>query len=262
MPSLKLWAFQKTESNTIKTVVYADATSFSSKEQFHSKWNMLYPWGAEHNGSAKMFPENVNVKNGVLTIKSEYNQGADDGTSKHNPYLKINFRSGAVHLKEQIVVNDSLPYWEISADFKAPIAYGSWPAFWITGANSWPPEIDILEFKGNTTCLQNTVTGPDWRNTIWTTETTTVTDAHTKWHNYKLIIKKIDSINTEVLMFIDDELKSKEVKDFTNKPFWLIINMQMEGASGRTNENAIVKKEPQYFYTKNIYVAGKTKIKP
>lgn len=32
-----------------------------------------------------------------------------------------------------------------SADIKLPTGRALWPAFWLTGENSWPPEIDILE---------------------------------------------------------------------------------------------------------------------
>ncbi|WNH10611.1 hypothetical protein [Thalassobellus suaedae] len=67
---------------------------------------------------------------------------------------------------------------------------------------------------------------------------------------------RLDDVNLLVKMYIDGQLKSKEIKDFTNKPFWLIINMQMEGASGTTNDNSIIRSTPQYFQAKNIYVAA------
>lgn len=31
----------------------------------------------------------------------------------------------------------------------ASVLKGTWPAAWLTGAKSWPPEIDLAEWKGN-----------------------------------------------------------------------------------------------------------------
>ncbi|MFV0564884.1 MAG: hypothetical protein ACK5NB_03520 [Flavobacteriaceae bacterium] len=245
-----------TAQKTNTSIVYLDSTSFNNQKTFETNWNMFYPWGTDHNGTAKMYPENVKVKNGVLKITAKWLKGKDEGKSKSDPHLPIAFSSGAIHLKKQIKVTEALPYWEISGDFKAPTAYASWPAFWITGTESWPPEIDMLEFKGNDTCWQNTVTGKDWKNTIWTTEKTVVNDAATVWHNYKVTLHCIDEKNTQIKMYIDNELKSSEMKDFTNKLFWLIINMQMEGASGTSGENSMVRKKASKFFAKNVYVAA------
>ncbi|MCH4551114.1 LamG domain-containing protein [Aestuariibaculum lutulentum] len=245
-------------TDTIKPIVYLDSTSFKDDKTFKDNWNMFYPWGTDHNGTARMFPENVKLKTGgILEITANWNKGKDEGKSTADPHLPIAFHSGAIHLKKQITVSQQLPYWEISGDFQAPTLFGSWPAFWITGAKSWPPEIDMLEFKGNTFCWQNTVTGKDWKNTIWTTEKTDVLDAETVWHHYKVTMQYVDEENTRVKMYIDNILQSEEIKDFTNKPFWLIINLQMEGASGQTDDKAIIKKQSTKFRAKNVYVAAK-----
>lgn len=240
-----------------KPIVYLDSTSFDNKEKFEAKWNMLYPWGSDHNGSARMFAENVTLQNdGVLQIKSEWINWAWEGYSTAEPKLRITFHSGAIHAKDQIKVTSELPYWEISGDFKAPITACSWPAFWITGAWSWPPEVDILEFKGNSNTWQNTVTGPAWNQTVWTSVPTSIPDATTTWHNYKLTMEKVSSTDVVVKMYIDGSLKTTATKDYVGKPFWLIMNMQMEGASGTTTDNSVVRTTPQYFLGRNIYVAA------
>ena len=240
-----------------KPIVYVDATSFSSQEKFQEHWNMYYPWGTDHNGTARMYAENIKIGNdSILTITSKHIHNQTEGNSTADPHLKIAFHSGAIHAKQQIKVTERLPYWEVSGDFKTPTTPSSWPAFWLTGVHSWPPEIDILEFKGNGINWMNTVTGLSWDKTIWTTEKTNVEDATTKWHNYKLVLERVDQQNTRVKMYLDGALKTAEVKDFTGKSFWLIINMQMEGASGFTNDDAIARKVPQVFQAKNIYVAA------
>lgn len=243
-----------------KPIVYLDSTSFNSKEKFEAKWNMLYPWGSDHNGSARMFAENVSLQTGgVLQIKSEWTNWNWEGYSTAEPKLRITFHSGAIHAKDQIKVTSELPYWEISGDFKAPITPSSWPAFWITGVSSWPPEVDILEFKGTSSTLQNTVTGPAWNQTVWTSVLTSIPDAATTWHNYKLTMEKVSNTDVLVKMYIDGSLKTSATKDYVGKPFWLIMNMQMEGASGTTNDNSVVRTIPQYFQGRNVYVAATPK---
>lgn len=244
-----------------ETIVYLDGTSFNNQTKFDEKWNMLYPWGSDHNGSARMFKENVNLTaNGVMEINSNWINWNWEGYSGAEPKLRITFHSGAVHSKQQIKVTPELPYWEISGDFQAPTVFGSWPAFWITGVSSWPPEVDILEFKGNSTNWQNTVTGPAWNQTTWTTDKTTVADSDNTWHNYKLTMKMVSSTDTEVKMYVDNILKGSYIKEYTGKSFWLIVNMQMEGASGTTVDDSKARLEPIYFRSKNIYMAATPKI--
>ena len=73
----------------------------------------------------------------------------DEGKSTANPHPEIHYHSGAIHSKETFTVNNQYPNYEIKGEFKAPYGPGTWPAFWLNGAWTWPPEIDILEFKGN-----------------------------------------------------------------------------------------------------------------
>lgn len=62
-------------------------------------------------------------------------------------HRKINYLSGAVHSARTFTVKAGSGL-DIEAEFQAPTARGTWPAFWLNGAHSWPPEIDIAEWKG------------------------------------------------------------------------------------------------------------------
>lgn len=129
-----------------------------------------------------------------------------------------------------------------------PTARGTWPAFWLTGVNSWPPESDIMEFKGNSTCWQNTYDGG------WEEKLTSVSNAG-NWHTYKAWITKVNNTDVDIHYYIDGVWKAvHRGTNFVNKPMWLIINMQMEGSSGSPGPggNTIYK-------TKNPYV-GRTRI--
>src|SRR5690348_14037160 len=49
--------------------------SFGSYSAFESEWNYLYPWGSDHNGSARMYGSandhnHIYLGSGVLTLKA------------------------------------------------------------------------------------------------------------------------------------------------------------------------------------------------
>ncbi len=231
------------ENASAEPTVYLDSTSFDSEENFKANWNMYYPWGQTHNGSAKMLEERVTLEeNGVLLIEAK----------KDYPQSDLAHSSGAIHFNKQMVISDNEPVWVVSGDFQCPTAKGTWPAFWVNGAWSWPPETDIMEFKGNNTNWQNTVSGPGWWDQIWSTEKTVIENAD-QWHNYKAEFQKISNDEVQVKYFIDGEHTATHTREYYHggaDRFNLIINLQMEGSSGAPG--------PDYaeFRARNIYMAS------
>ncbi|HEX8343418.1 MAG TPA: family 16 glycosylhydrolase [Actinoplanes sp.] len=225
--------------------------SLGSYGSLQSEWNYRYPWGSDHNGSARMYGSasdhnHVSLSGGVLTLKATRITW-DEGTSTANPHPKIYYHSGAVHAKEQILVNDQFPNWEVRGDFRAPSARGTWPAFWLTGANSWPPESDILEYKGNRN---------NWFNTFRTSSDVSTTLAAVAdpgaWHQYKAWITKVNSTQVDIHYYIDGAWKAAHRANFVGKPMWLIMNLQMEGSSGAPGPAETT------YQARNLYV-GRTR---
>jgi hypothetical protein len=238
-----------------------DGTSFTSYTTLEADWNYLYPWGSDHNGSARMYASSTDHSQvyietpGVLTIKAT-KVPPTEGQSTSDPHLTIQYHSGTIYGKKQVTINDTFPSWDISGDFRAPITLGTWPAFWITGAYSWPPESDILEYKGSNVCWQNTADGPDWTNVSWETTKTAVADALTNWHTYRVVMNRIRnrngtwSNNVKCEYYIDGVLKGTHTgNNFFNQTFNIIINLQMEGSSGSPGPTT-----DTYYYAKNIVV--------
>lgn len=197
-----------------------DSTSFNSYRQFQSEWHYLYPWGSLHNGSAKMIGSpsehsHIYLHDGVLVLKSVPVEGQG----------KIHYYSGTVYAKGTVLVNDHFPRWVAEADIQADSLRGTWPAFWITGTHSWPPESDIMEYKGNDTCWQNTYTGK------WQIQRTRVVSPE-RWHKYKALITKVDSSDVEIRYYIDGKLTATHRANFVGKRMWIILDYQMEGSSG------------------------------
>jgi beta-glucanase (GH16 family) len=226
-----------------------DSRSFASYRSFESKWNYLYPWGSDHNGSARMIAGKsnstyVSLKNKVLHIKAKY-ISSDEGKSDKNPHLKIKYLSGAIHAKHQVEVTDTWTQYEISGSFKAPIDKGTWPAFWITAVKGWPPESDILEYKGDNVNWQNTFITPSNINTT----KIIMADANTKWHHYKAVLKKVNTTEVDIYYYIDQKLTGVHRGNFMNKPLWIIINLQMEGSAGEPGPTADTD-----YYIKDILV--------
>ncbi|KAF3931932.1 hypothetical protein ABW20_dc0101136 [Dactylellina cionopaga] len=215
--------------------------SFSS---FSSFWNYLYPWGSDHNGSARMKQDKVSVSGGVLTLKAD-RLSSQDGYSTANPKPAIWYWSGAVHAKSTVVINDQFPNWEIRGEFKAPTAKGTWPAFWLSGTQTWPPEIDIVEFKGTTNNWFNTFRSS---SDVSTTQVT-VSNAATAFHQYRIWATKANANDVTVHFYVDGVWKGQHnAAGFVNKPMWIIINLQMEGSSGSPGPSGTTTYQAQKVY--------------
>lgn len=210
-----------------------DGSSFGSYTALERSWNYGYPWGGDHNGTARMYgsPSDHNhvylTPGGVLNLKATQISW-DEGTSGAQPHLPIRYHSGAVHAKSQVVVNDRYPNYEVRGQFQAPGTRGTWPAFWLTGVQSWPPESDILEFKGD---------ARNWFNTFRTARdvdsTVVGVGSPGSWHQYRAWITKVNATDVDIHYYVDGIWKAvHHARGFVGKPMWLIVNLQMEGSSG------------------------------
>jgi hypothetical protein len=203
-----------------------DSASFNNVDNFQSFWSYNYPWGTDHNGSARMNATNVSISDGIVILTSSLANNYE-GTSRASPHLKIRYNSGTFYLNQKITINQQYPIWDISGKFKVPAQKGTWPAFWMTGAKFWPPESDLMEFKGSIGCNQNTYDGS------WQTHITTVSTASSSWHTYRLVACLVNSNMVDFHYYIDGVLKSEQTSaTFADSPCWLIIDYQMEGSSG------------------------------
>ncbi len=236
--------YDKPETDKRKWETVLDSNSFLNQKTFKKEWNLFYPWGTDHNGTARMYKDQMTIDNGVLTIKADPVKKYE-GKSSSTPHLDINYHSGAVHAKHQILVNEAYPVYTISGEFKAPIKKGTWPAFWLTAVKGWPPEIDILEFKGDANNWQNTFITPENCTTI----KKNIPDALDNWHQYSIELNRIDETHTKVTYFLDGEKTGEHWTNFTNHPMWLIINLQMEGSSG-----SMEKAESVTYMARNVTI--------
>lgn len=221
--------------------VIAGLAQFASASTYHtlvntydwSHWNNAYPWGNTHNGSAYMQSDHVTMGS-TLTLHAQR-------SSAHSGY---NFVSGTIYCQDQILCDANHINWTIDGEFKCSTAAGCWPAMWCDGAWTWPPETDIMEFKGSATV---------WQNTFITSSqvyshTKTVSYPLDNWHHFKIWMSRVDDTNVTIDYYIDGTWQARDTANFSGKPMWLIIDFQTEGSSGTATWN------DKYVYSDSIEV--------
>jgi hypothetical protein len=182
-----------------------------------------------------------------LALKATHDSWSE-GNSTSSPFLPIHYHSGAIHAKDQIVVTDQFPNYEVKGEFQAPATKGAWPAFWLTGVNTWPPESDILEFKGDAHNSFNT-----FRSSSDVSSTVVPVSSPGSWHLYRAWIAKVSATDVTIDYSIDGVWQAEHRASFVGKPMWLIINLQMEGSSGSPGPTTDTT-----FLARNVYV-GRTR---
>lgn len=124
------------------------STCFDSNSDMEQYFSYLYPWGSDHNGAARMVGDSsnhdyINVSTpGTLTLTAKRVDGEPPADG-----IEIKYLSGTVYANDYLTVEEGSGF-DIEAELKATTTLGTWPAFWLTAVDSWPPEIDLAEWKG------------------------------------------------------------------------------------------------------------------
>jgi beta-glucanase (GH16 family) len=113
-------------------------------DSFNSKlWRKGQMWGVYNPGTPHQYhdDESIIIKNGILELWAQY-----------KPKL-IRTKDDSIVIPYALgLINSDIGYFAkygyFEARCKMPKAPASWPAFWLTGRYSWPPEIDIFESYG------------------------------------------------------------------------------------------------------------------
>jgi beta-glucanase (GH16 family) len=178
-------------------------------------------------GGARMDKAHVTISTpGTLTITAQRVTGQQPATHG-GKQIPINYLSGAIGAKQHFTVpaGGGLIF---RASFHAPVGKGTWPAFWLTAVNGWPPEIDMAEWKGSGKISFNTF------NTSTSVQTKDITyDSPNGWHDIKCQVKDNGGNVAQVKYWMDGtEVTTHYGRDYVGKALYLVVNLQMEGSSG------------------------------
>lgn len=187
-------------------------TSFSSESNFNTYWNYDYPWGTDHNGGARMNSSQVSVGNGSLILTATPVTGqppTHGGTAIH-------YISGTVYAKPLFTVNVNSGY-DFRGQFLAPTITGTWPAFWLTGEQSWPPEIDLAEWKGSDNVWFNS----DGLDRTWQSYKDTYPNP-ASFHTIRVTVQDHNGVDVKIRFYLDGSLQTTQIGNgMVGAPFWL-----------------------------------------
>jgi beta-glucanase (GH16 family) len=162
-----------------------------------------------------MVKDHVKVSDGVLTLTAS--PVADQKpTSSGGQSIAIHYLSGTVYAKENFSVLPTGGY-DFTGDFRAPTTEGTWPAFWLTAVKSWPPEIDMAEWKGDGDISFNTF------NTSSIVASKNVAyPSPGNFHRIKAELRDLNGRDVRTKFYLDGDLVTIQVgEDFVGQPMWL-----------------------------------------
>jgi beta-glucanase (GH16 family) len=209
--------------NVKYTLVFED--NFDS---FNTRiWQIGQPWGRFHGQLPHQYygDSEVFVKDGILHLQNRYAPKTfQDGDS----LIRIPYGTGLINT----YYSKQFTYGYFAIRSKNPTGPATWPAFWLTGRNNWPPEIDIFEMYGKST--GRTIHEQTMTLHFGKIETNTKThltksvhlkkDTDTAFHIYSCLWEpgKVD--------FYTDGVKVRSIKlnrwmeQFYREPMYLIVN--------------------------------------
>jgi beta-glucanase (GH16 family) len=185
-------------------------------------------WGNNEKQFYTNRPDNVKVENGLLkiTAKKESYQGYQYTSTRMKTQDKFEFTYGKIEIKA-----------------KLPNGGGTWPAFWMLGANidavGWPNcgEVDIMEHVGNNEgTVQSAMHTPSSYGNTQNKGAQFISNVTTAFHVYELewtTEKMVFSVDGTVHYTYQPSVQNSSTWPFNADQF-LIFNIAMGGNLGGT----------------------------
>ena len=202
-----------------------DGTSLNT-----SKWTDGYWWDnngctiGSNNELEWYQPDDIIVSGGTLKLKAEKRTiVASDGKT-------YNYTSGVVTTGRDLWQDPSpdkfaLKYGYVEMRAKLPKGKGLWPAFWLlSGDQSWPPEIDVMEVLGDSTNVDHMTlhdasggsTGHTWSGP----------DLSADWHVYG-----VDWQPNAIVWYVDgvERWRFTDTSRIPAETMYLLLNLAVGG---------------------------------
>jgi len=176
-------------------------------------WNIGMPWGEYHPAIPWQWYSDVITHSQPQILTTEAI------TKRVGDHL-LRYRIQLLYSKQSFPLEDHI------FEFKAKInpAKGIWPALWLTGKDTWPPEIDLMEFYGS-----------KGKNGRWESALhwgTPEKKGHKVYKNFmphlmdKFHVYSIKTDKKVLSLYFDGELLFKQKLDplFFTQPYNIILN--------------------------------------
>lgn len=126
------------ESKDYKLVFEDNFDSFNT-----AIWQKGQPWGRFHSQFPHQYygDSEITVENGHLLLQNRY---APRKIREGDSVFQSTYGTGLINTYQ----SQNFVYGYFAIRSKNPRGPATWPAFWLTGRNAWPPEIDIFEMYG------------------------------------------------------------------------------------------------------------------
>ncbi|WP_224447658.1 glycoside hydrolase family 16 protein [Haloprofundus salilacus] len=173
-----------------------------------SKWQTKYPWDGDartHNHDAYAAEDNAFVSDRRLVLKAE-----------NQPRMGKPYTTGVVSAKKVFKPG----YFEGVMKLP-PVEPGFWPAFWLTSASYWPPEIDIFEVFGRDPKLYMTYhfMGDD-EEPDRVRKTFSGPDFSAEYHTFA-----VDWSRERIVWYVDGVERFRYAGEYVSDEYmWLILN--------------------------------------
>lgn len=211
-----------------------------------TKWNVETGGGGWGNQEKQFYtnrPENLRLENGNLIIEA-----------RKETYQSNNYTSARINTRDK----HAFKYGKIEARISLPVGKGTWPAFWMMGANigtaRWPlcGEIDIMEHIGSKPTMISHATHTTEKNgskgNNWHYQKT-VPDVENNFHIYAIEWELKANEGADNISFFIDGVKSVTIWEphVNSTPqiwpfkqdFFLLLNLAIGGTMGGAIEDSI-----------------------
>lgn len=184
--------------------------------------------------------DNINIEDGILKI-----------TARRESFSGSQFTSSRIKTQDKF----EFQYGKIEARIKLPTGVGTWPAFWMLGAdfetNIWPAagEIDIMEHVGaQQDRIFGTTHDPNNFGGNGRTNSTVIQGASDEFHVYT-----VEWTASEIRWFVDGQMFHEVTNNGSlpfNKDFFILLNVAMGGTFGGPIDAGFVESTLEVDYVR------------
>ena len=216
-------------------------------------WRTQQPWGDFHPNNPTWWydPSCVDVTDGILRLQTKYHyrETTVNGINIHKNKIGVGLVSSET----------PFTYGTFEANVMLPAGSGLFPAFWLFGFKTWPPEIDIFEGWSRKGGLYTSKGIPYYSlaSNVWYGSGEKPENIKSKSH---MVWKRFDKKYTnfklvwtpeEISIYYDSKLvrqvtDSKILSQYKDNEMWVVFNNGIDKPEDYKNDSVMLVKNFKY----------------